>query len=826
MVTGKTETNTLHNIIRLEIQRGYANDAVLGGINAYLSKWSNDIKKTINSPSSELKFKKIIDSSYKYSEWSLNKRKDWINELNQWLNDYEKGDNKISRKTKDVANKAISSEETKTTFKTALDFKITEIKGIKAATASKFQRLGVKTIRDLIYFFPRYHIDYSQRKTISELPLNIQGDITLGPVSVSVNVWESRIVQLGMRRMRATEVVFGDETGNATAIWYNQPYLAKQFITNSRVLLSGKYKVFKGKIVFQSPDWDIEEKETTHAGRLVPIYALTSGLYQRQVRNLVKRAVTEYSSRLIDYLPDSIKKRLNLITLTEAVVRAHYPDNIDQSFAARERLAFDELFLLQLGLMRRKRSWQNEQPGIPVAVDSNAVNKVISRLPFQLTNSQNTVLKDIFRDMNDNKPMSRLLQGEVGSGKTIVAVLAILSAINNGYQCAFMVPTEILAEQHFRSIYSLLTNLGTPVQEEDSVYVFKDIFESDIAVSLLTGKTSGKAKSAIYDNIRNNKISLVIGTHALIQKGVDFNNLNLVIIDEQHRFGVMQRNTLRQKGHNPHVLVMTATPIPRTLALTLYSDLDISVINELPPGRQQIKTRWIKPDFRERAYDFIRKQVKSGYQAFIICPLIEESENIEAKAAVDEYNRLSVDVFNDLSLGLLHGKMKSSDKETVMRDFRDHKFDILVSTPVVEVGIDIPNATVILIETADRFGLSQLHQFRGRVGRGKDQSYCMLLTENLSEEAMQRISSIESISDGFKLAEKDLELRGPGDFLGTRQSGLPNLVMAKLTDVSLLEKSRNEATTIILTDPELKLTEHKKLGDELNRVWFNIAEWS
>jgi ATP-dependent DNA helicase RecG len=826
MGTVKTDTITLHNIIRLEIQKGYTDTAVVGGINLYIDKWAPEIKTKIKTPQLKKRLNDIVLAGVHYKEWDIEKRRVWIESIENWLEEYEKPSAHLKTRTK--SDKIITAVNTGnyTPVKTIIDSEITFIKGIKSSTAARFKKLGIETIRDLLYFFPRYHIDYSQKKNISELPFDIYSDAVMGPVTVSANIWESRIVELGSRRMKATEVVFGDETGNASALWYNQPYMARQFNTNSRVIFSGKYKIYKGKIVFQAPEWDIEEHDSVHAGRLVPVYALTSGLYQRQVRNLVRRTVNEYSSALDEYLPADIKKRLNLITINEAITGAHFPENNEQCSAARDRLAFDELFLLQLGLMRRKKQWQSGQPGLAIDVQLYEIDALLSRLPFRLTGSQKSVLQDICKDMNASRPMSRLLQGEVGSGKTIIAVIALLTAIRSGYQCAFMAPTEILAEQHFRSISNLLGNLGATLHEEDSTCIFEDFLPEKFAVSLLTGKTAAKVKNAIYDKVRNNEINLVIGTHAVIQKGLDFNNLNLIVIDEQHRFGVMQRNALRQKGYNPHVLVMTATPIPRTLALTLYSDLDISVINELPPGRQQIKTKWIKPAMRNQAYSFIREQVQSGRQSFIICPLIEESENIEARAAVEEYNRLSTDVFSDLRLGLLHGKMKSSEKEEVMRDFRDRKYDILVSTPVVEVGIDIPNASVILIEAADRFGLSQLHQFRGRVGRGEYQSYCLLSSENPSEVAAKRISSIESIHDGFKLAEKDLELRGPGDFLGTRQSGLPNLIMAKLTDVQLIEKSRKEAINIISIDPDLKMSEHKKLVDELNRVWFNIAEWS
>jgi ATP-dependent DNA helicase RecG len=822
----KADIATLHNILKLEVQKGYANMAVVGGINEYLDKWAPEIKNKIRSPQLKKRLNHIILSGGHYKDWDMKQRQEWVETVEDWLRDYEKSLSHIKRNTKTVEQVATVSKAKDSPVKTIIDNDITFLKGVKSSTAAKFKKLGIKTIQDLLYFFPRYHIDYSQKKTISELPFNIYSDAVMGPVTVSANIWESRVVELGARRMRATEVVFGDETGNATAIWYNQPYLARQFNTNSRMIFSGKYKVYKGKIVFQSPEWDIEEQDSIHTGRLVPVYALTSGLYQRQLRNLIRRAVDLYSSSVIEYLPEDIRQRLNLLTLSRAITAAHFPDNNEQCTSARERLAFDELFLLQLGLMRRKRQWQSGQPGIAIDVHLYELDALLSRLPFQLTGSQKLVLQDILKDMNASKPMSRLLQGEVGSGKTIIAVLSLLTAIRNGYQCVFMAPTEILAEQHFSSICNLLENLGAKLHKEDSICVFEDFLPDKFFVSLLTGKTGKKVKSSIYDKVSANEIDLVIGTHAVIQKGLDFNNLNLIVIDEQHRFGVMQRNALRQKGHNPHMLVMTATPIPRTLALTLYSDLDISVINELPPGRQKIITKWIKPEMRQKAYEFIRKQIYSGRQAFIICPLIEESENIEAKAAVEEYEKLSNDVYRDLKIGLLHGKMKPGEKDQVMTDFRDGKYHILVSTPVVEVGIDIPNATVILIEAADRFGLSQLHQFRGRVGRGKYQSYCLLSSENPSEEAVQRISSIESIHDGFKLAEKDLELRGPGDFLGTRQSGLPNLVMAKLTDVRLLEKSRKEAINIFNIDPDLKMSEHKKLVDELNRVWFNIAEWS
>jgi ATP-dependent DNA helicase RecG len=421
--------------------------------------------------------------------------------------------------------------------------------------------------------------------------------------------------------------------------------------------------------------------------------------------------------------------------------------------------------------------------------------------------------------------MCRLLQGEVGSGKTVVAAAALLVAAANGYQGAFMAPTEILAEQHFATICQLLSKLG---HEEGEGYFrsYSGFLERPLRVALLMGDIKQAGKRKIQKQIQAGEIDIVIGTHAIVQKGVEFKKLGLAVVDEQHRFGVEQRSALREKGFNPHMLVMTATPIPRTLALTLYGDLDLSVISELPPGRQTVKTKWLRPNQRESAYAFIRKQVAGGRQAFILCPLIEESDAIVAQAAVVEYERLSQEVFPDLKVGLLHGRLASLEKDTAMESFRSGNLDILVSTPVIEVGIDIPNATVMLIESADRFGLSQLHQFRGRVGRGREQSYCMLLAENPSEVGRERLDIRENVQDGFKLAEEDLKMRGPGEFFGTRQSGLPDLRMAKISDVALLELARSEAIKLFQVDPGLERAEQRLLAQELARVWTDAGEWS
>jgi ATP-dependent DNA helicase RecG len=703
---------------------------------------------------------------------------------------------------------------------TGLDSPITTVRGISTSLATKFGKLGVKTVRDLLYFFPHRHLDYSRIKHISQLT---EGD----EQTIMANVWQARVTRLGYRQ--GTEAIVGDETGNMRVVWFNQPYLAKRLATNARIVLSGRISLFKGRPVFESPEWEfVEDKDLIHTGRLVPVYSLTQGLYPRQVRKLMKEVVDQWAWQVEDFLPVGLRERCDLLELPQAISQAHYPEDEMVKDRARVRLAFDELFILQLGVINRKHNWQEAQPDSAFTIDTALLDNFIEALPFRLTAAQQRVLKEMLSDMQRPQPMSRLLQGEVGSGKTVVATAALLMAVANGYQGAFMAPTEILAEQHFATLCQLLSGVGS--QEEEAPYLrrFSGLLSRPITLALLIGDITQSQKQELQQRIMEGDIDIAIGTHALIQKGVEFKQMGLAVVDEQHRFGVTQRSALRQKGFRPHMLVMTATPIPRTLALTLYGDLDLSVIDELPPGRQVVKTKWLRPQQRESAHNFIRKQVSAGHQAFIVCPLIEESEAIAAQAAVVEYERLSREVFPDLRLGLLHGRLSGEEKNGVMQRFRARKLDILVSTPVVEVGIDIPNATVMLIESADRFGLSQLHQFRGRVGRGTEQSYCILLAENPSEVGRERLGVIENVQDGFVLAEEDLKMRGPGEFFGTRQSGLPDLRMAKLSDVKILELARNEAVQLFQIDPGLKAPEHQLLARELAKVWpqANAGEWS
>lgn len=775
---------TLGKILELERKRGYRDDAVVGGMDRYLQRWAGEFPNGLFPVS--------------YASLNVGKREEWVRKV---LNQLEL-----------PGGRAVEPKETvkPTKRQEDLDAPITTLKGISTNQAAKFRRLGVETIHDLLYFFPRRHIDYSKRKTIAQL--NIGEEQT-----VVATIWQAQVSSFGRRR--STEAIVGDETGNMRVIWFNQPYLAKKLHTNSQLVLSGKVSLFKGIKVFQSPEYEPITEDLIHTGRLIPIYSLTEGLSPRVVRRLVKETVDLWAPQLSDFLPEEVRSRAQFLVLSEAINQAHYPENESLKDSARKRLAFDEMFLIQLGLLSRRRQWREGGKANSIKPNNQIVETFIDSLPFILTRAQQRALKQILADLAKVRPMSRLLQGEVGSGKTVVATAALLATVSSGYQGAFMAPTEILAEQHFLNISALLSRVGQEEKVDGSLRAFSAILPHKITLALLTGSMKKSEKERVHRSISEGKVDIVVGTHALIQQVVEFGKLGLAIVDEQHRFGVMQRTGLRQKGSNPHLLVMTATPIPRSLALTLFGDLDLSVIDELPQGRRPITTKCLEPEERGRAYRFIRKEVDEGRQAFIICPLIEESEAIDTKAAITEYERLSSEVFPDLRLGLLHGKLKAADKEEVMRRFREGALDILVATSVVEVGIDVPNATVMLVEGADRFGLAQLHQFRGRVGRGEESSYCILVAENPTTDGRDRLSVLEGSHDGFVLAEKDLKLRGPGEFFGTRQSGLPDLKMAKLSDMNLLELARREAVRLLKEDPQLSCPEHQLLAGEMARLW-------
>ncbi len=670
--------------------------------------------------------------------------------------------------------------------------------------ARQLEQLGVHTVRDLIYLFPRRHVDYGNLEKI--------GSLLFGQMSTIQGVVQSITVNRTRTGKAMVDVVVQDETGRIHAIWFN-PYIERQLPEGTLVSLSGRVEQLRGTLCLKSPEWEVLSQDTLHTGRLVPVYPLTKGLYQKTLRTLVRTALDRSLHLITEHLPSETLQRAGLIGVREAIEWIHFPEGDTPVEArrrlmeARKRLAFDELLLMQLGLLQQKRDWQGG-PGNEIAVDREVLRTFVQSLPFALTDAQKRALGEILRDMAAPMPMTRLLQGDVGSGKTAVAAAAALVAINAGYQAAIMAPTELLAEQHLRSLTTLFASLPEDVRP---------------SVGLITGSVSTAARRELYEQTAAGELDLVVGTQALIQDGVSFSKLGFAVVDEQHRFGVDQRSALRDKGTNPDVLVMTATPIPRSLALTIHGDLDVSTLDELPPGRQPIETRWIPSRQSRNAYAFVRQEVTSGRQAFIVFPLVEESETIDAKSAVAEHERLSRDVFPDLRLGLLHGRMKPAEKDEVMLQFRDGEIDVLVSTSVVEVGIDVPNATVMLIEGAERFGLAQLHQFRGRVGRGAEKSYCLLVSDDAPGDGRTRLQAMVDSQDGFRLAQIDLDLRGPGDFLGKRQSGLPELSLADLADVRDLERARTEAQELLARDPDLALPQHRALAARVDAFWSNVV---
>ncbi|MQG49764.1 MAG: ATP-dependent DNA helicase RecG [SAR202 cluster bacterium] len=799
------------NILNIEESHGFDNKAVMGGLDKFLARWSEDMAAQAAGNEGFL----LKES---YDSMSAAVREDWVAQWREALGG-PPNPNKPP-KPNPAAQKKKTAAKKKPAYKAppdevTVDAPVNRLRGVDTKLTARLKRLDVETIRDLLYLFPRRHEDYSTAVKISELSPGEE-------CTVVATIWEAREVAKGPKGgRRDTEAVLSDETGNLKVIWFGQRYLARSLKPGSQIAISGKASVFRGQLVFENPEHEMLDASGSgaHTGRLVPIYPLTEGLTRRNMRRLTWQTVQNWVGGLEDALPDDILARTELMPLLDAVYQAHYPKEMETWELARRRLAFDELFTLQLAVLARRRMQHDNIKGIEIIAPANVIDGFYQTLPFPLTKAQRRCIQEIEADFRaGTPPMSRLLQGEVGSGKTVVALSALLSAAAAGYQGAMMVPTEVLAEQHFQSIGNLLSGLARPVQEPHLLSVYLDHMDRPVSIGLLTGSSRAPVKRELTKMAADGTLDILVGTQALIQEGISLPRLALAVADEQHRFGVIQRSALQERGQdNPHTLIMSATPIPRTLSLTLFGDLDISTIDEMPAGRQEVATRRLEPEQRDTAYGFIRRQVEEGRQAFVVCPLVDESETIESKAATEEYQRLSQDIFPDLSLGLLHGRMPGKEKDKVMRQFRDGELDILVSTPVVEVGIDVANATVMMIDGADRFGLAQLHQFRGRVGRGEHKGYCILMSDTVSETAKERLSALARIQDGFKLAEVDLELRGPGDFFGTRQSGLPSLKMAHLTDLELLEMARNEATKLMEDDPDLKQPDHAGIAAQVAR---------
>ncbi|QQG40682.1 MAG: ATP-dependent DNA helicase RecG [Candidatus Levyibacteriota bacterium] len=647
--------------------------------------------------------------------------------------------------------------------------------------ASRLEKLGIIKLEDFLYHVPSRYEDYSIISSIRHLQA---GEIVT--IQGTVAAIENEYAKNYKKLQKAT---IEDNSGTIDVVWFNQQYITKIIKKGTKVSLSGKVDWFSRKLTIASPEYEImyDNSEPIHTGRIVPIYPETRGVSSKWLRRQVYKILQEQN--VLEYIPDSIIINNSLTNITDAIQQIHFPKNIENAKRAKDRLAFDELFLLQLASLQRRNAWEKQLVGHPFSISTfqKQIGEFWKRLPFTLTDAQKRAVKDIFADLASKKPMNRLLEGDVGSGKTVVSAIAMYVAYLNGFQSVLMAPTEILAQQHLATISNLLSSLG-------------------VKVDLVTSSKKPRATRAF---------DILVGTHAILSDKINLDKLGLVVIDEQQRFGVEQRSIIRQKGKNPHVLTMTATPIPRTVALTLYGDLDLSYLDEMPKGRQKIKTWLVPPQKRENAYKWINKQIQENRdQVFIICPFIEQSESMQTvKAAAIEFERLQKEVFPNLKIGLLHGKLKSKEKDEVLRQFKEKKFDILVATPVVEVGIDIQNATIMLIEASERFGLAQLHQLRGRVGRGDKQSYCLLFTESKSPQTLERLKALETMHVGAELAELDLRLRGPGEMYGTMQHGAKQLKVASFSDFPLIEKTRRATESIFP-----KLSQYPNLQEKLHSI--------
>ena len=682
---------------------------------------------------------------------------------------------------------------------------VTVIRGVGDKQAENLSRLGVYKIKDLLNLFPRRYDDYSKLKTINML---YHGD----EVTIIAKVVSSSMYQISRGR-KIVEVIVSDTTGNLRLMWFNQEWILKTLREGMFISISGKVESYMGRLVIMHPEFEALDQQQLNTNRIVPVYPLTANVTQKWLRRLQFNTVNYWSPKIHEFMPEKVQEKAKLVELPDAYAQIHFPDDEDKLKSAQHRFAFDEIFLIQLGVIQQKKHWQTLS-GRGWTVSDAWLDQRLTQLPYELTGAQMRTVKEIRHDLAQTHPMNRLLQGDVGSGKTVVAMLGMAIVIEGGTQAAIMAPTSILAEQHYRTFSRLMTE-GKNEQ--------KAFLEAD-QVRLLTGDTSAAERAEIHRDLQSGHLKVLIGTHALIEDPVQFKDLQLVVIDEQHRFGVNQRAKLRAKGDNPHLLVMTATPIPRSLQLTIFGDLDVSVIDEMPAGRLPVHTMVAFPEERKRVYDNIRAQVKMGNQAFIIYPLVEASENEEVKAAVDEQKRLQKEIFPDLRVGLVHGRLKPAEKDKVMLAFRDREYDILVSTSVVEVGVDIPNATMMVIEGANRFGLAQLHQFRGRVGRGDAQSYCFLIPQSSDDAENNRLNVMTSTNDGFLLAEEDLKLRGPGDFLGTKQAGYLELKMANLMDTRLIKQARDVAEWLLADDPDLEKAENADLKLVLEHFWSSQTE--
>lgn len=784
----------LKKAIEIEIQYRYID--IHGKTQAFSSFIKNEAKKYYKLSKKNPKWAVIAEAFEHYPFAGLNERRKSIDNLIRVL----KSETNPKPSKSEISN---APELTKS----AKDTDVMYMKGVGPKIAYKLNKLGIYTVQDLMLYFPKKHIDYSSRTLIRDLK---EGETTtvFGYIK-SVSAFNTQ------KKLSVVKVTVADESGRLDLSFFqaksNRFMLERtksQFPINAGIMLSGKVKRnnYDGKLTFDKPTYSImtgeflEDKNSNlNIARIVPIYTVCEDLSIKVLRRAIFNAIQKYKDEIENVIPDFMREKIGLLDKKAAVEQIHFPESQELLEQARFSLIFEELFLIQLKMVRIREQNSHNHSALALKIkEKGLVKEFIDNLPFELTGAQKKAVNEILNDLNSDVPMARLLQGDVGSGKTVVATIMLLAGVENGYQGALMAPTEILAQQHYNNLQQWLSPMG-------------------ISVGLFLGSQGKKIREKFRTNLRNGQMNIAVGTHALIQEDVDFNNLGAIVVDEQHRFGVKQRNVLKKKSQNPQILTMTATPIPRTLALTVHGDLDLTIIDELPKGRKPIKTSLVTS--HRGVYELIQSEIDAGRQAYVVYPLIEESETLSAKAATIEAERLQKEVFPQYKIGLLHGKLKNDEKEQVMKDFKDKKYDILVSTTVVEVGVDVPNATVMLIENAERFGLSQLHQLRGRVGRNSLQSYCILHTSTKSQETRERLNIMTQTNDGFVIAEKDLQLRGPGEFLGTRQSGLPDLIISDIVrDAKILEMARNEAIDFVKTN---KIEDYPKLKEITSLTLFS-----
>ncbi|OGX10381.1 MAG: ATP-dependent DNA helicase RecG [Omnitrophica WOR_2 bacterium GWA2_53_43] len=677
------------------------------------------------------------------------------------------------------------------------DISIQFVKGVGPARKKIFQRLGIESVEDLLYFFPRRYEDRRDLVPISRLKVGEFQTVTgkiLG--SASRRSWYTK--------KHVLEVVLEDDGGHLVCTWFNQPYLMNYFKEGRHAVCYGKVDMYKDRLQMISPEWEIiEEKEDAqlNLGRIVPVYPLTRGVTQRFLRKTIHACLERYQNQLIDELPVPLRNKYKLYNIKRGIRQAHFPDSFPDQENAMKRISFEEFYFFQIAVLARRLSI-TRKPGFAHTMADAEVLKFIDGFPFALTRAQTRVIGEIRQDMAKDTPMLRLLQGDVGSGKTLVAIFGCVTAARNGFQSCVMAPTEILARQHYENISRMI--------EQGHL--------ADLRAALLTGAVTGKEKEKLCARIRSGEVDLVIGTHALMGGEAAFRNLSFIVVDEQHKFGVRQRALLAEKGHNPDILIMTATPIPRTLCITLYGDMDLSVLDELPPGRGEVKTRLYPEDRAEEVYALAREQLKKGRQVYVVYPIIEESEKLDLKAARTMFNHFKKETFKDFRVGLVHGQLKAKEGQEIMDQFKNGKIDLLVATTVLEVGIDVPAAGVMVIEHAERFGLAQLHQLRGRIGRGKEDGLCLLIGEAETDDSQQRLKAFVSTTDGFKIAQRDLEIRGPGRYFGRHQHGLNELKVANpFTQLDILELARQEATALTGADSKLEKEQNRRVGEIIRR---------